>query len=94
MFHIEGARNFLADRGSRLPTGSADNDRGDGAAGDGDSAKVIGAAVAEIQANTACDWPPLHWMQIPRSAYCDQTGAQLALTLASPPTGLFVCSIW
>ena len=55
MFHIEGARNFLADRGSRLPTGSAGNDRGDGTAGEGDSAKVIGAAGAEIQANTVCD---------------------------------------
>ena len=48
MFHIEGAQNFLADRGSRLPTGSAGNDRGDSAAVDGDSAKVIGAAGAEI----------------------------------------------
>ena len=52
MFHIKGAWNFLADRGSRLPTGSAGNDRGDGAAGEGDSAKIIGAAGAEIRANT------------------------------------------
>ena len=58
MFHIEGAKNFLADQGSRLPSGSAGNDRGDGAAGDGDSAKVIGAAGAEIRANTGCAWPP------------------------------------
>ena len=58
MFHIEGAKNFLADRGSRLPTGSAGNDRGDGAAGDGDSAKVIGAAGTEIRANTVCALPP------------------------------------
>jgi hypothetical protein len=50
MFHIEGARNFLADRGSRLPTGRDGNDRGNGAAGEG--AKVIGAAGAEIRANT------------------------------------------
>ena len=58
MFHIKGARNFLADRGSRLPTGSAGNDRGDGAAGEGDSAKIIGAAGAEIRANTGGMWPP------------------------------------
>ena len=58
LFHIEGARNFLADRGSRLPTGRAGNNRGDGAAGEGDSATVIGAAGAEIRANTGCDWPP------------------------------------
>ena len=57
MFYIEGARNFLADRGSRLPTGRAANDRGDGAAGEGDSDKVIGATGAEIKANTGCDWP-------------------------------------
>ena len=31
MFHIKGAKNFLADRGSRLPTGSAGNDKGDNA---------------------------------------------------------------
>ena len=58
MFHIKGARNFLADRGSRFPTGSAGNDRGDCAAGEGDSAKIIGAAGAEIRANTGGMWPP------------------------------------
>ena len=50
MFHIERANNFLADRGNRFPTGSAGNDRGDGATGESDSAKVIGAAGAEIRA--------------------------------------------
>ena len=54
MFHIEGAKSFLGDQGSRLPTGSAGNDKGDGGAGDSDSAKVIGAAGAEIRANTVC----------------------------------------
>ena len=58
MFHIEGAKNYLADQGSRLPTGSAGNDKGDGGAGELDSAKVIGAAGAEIRANTVCSWPP------------------------------------
>ena len=58
MIHIKGAKNFLADQGSRLPTGSAGNDRGDGVAGDGDSAKVIGAEGAEIRANTGCEWLP------------------------------------
>ena len=58
MFHIEGAKNFLADQGSRLPTGGAGNDRGDGVAGEGDSAKVIGAEGAEIRANTGCEWLP------------------------------------
>ena len=58
MFHIEGAKNHLADQGSRLPTGSPGNDRGDGEAGDGDSAKVIGAEGAEIRVNTGCNWLP------------------------------------
>ena len=58
MFHIEGAKSFLGDQGSRLPTGSAGNDKGDGGAGDSDSAKVIGAAGAEIRANTVCAWQP------------------------------------
>ena len=44
MFHIEGGKNYLADQGSRFPTGGAGNDKGDGSAGEGDSAKIIGAA--------------------------------------------------
>ena len=90
MFHIEGAQNFLADRGSRLPTGSAGNDRGDG-----DSAKVIGAAGAEIRANTACDWPP---NVLPRDdiscypkyaqifAYCADTPYEDAEVLGEEPS--------
>ena len=35
IFHFEGAKNYLADRGSGLPSGSAGNDKGDGAAGEG-----------------------------------------------------------
>ena len=58
MFHIEGAKNFLADQGSRLPTGSAGNDKGDGGAGESDSAKMIRAAGAKIRAITVCAWPP------------------------------------
>jgi len=54
MFHIEGAKNYLADLGSRLPTGGAGNDRGDGEAGDGDSARVIGAEGAEIRVFEGC----------------------------------------
>ena len=37
---------------------TAGNDKGDGGAGEVDSAKVIGAAVAEIRANTVCSWSP------------------------------------
>ena len=59
MFHIEGQKNYLADQGSRHPTGGAGNDRGDGEAGDDDSAKITGAASAEIRANTAGLWPTL-----------------------------------
>ena len=62
MFHIEGAKNYLADQGSRFPTGDAGNDKGDGSAGEvdsADSAKKIGAAGAEIRANTVCSWPPI-----------------------------------
>ena len=59
MFHIEGAKNFLADQGSRFPTGVAGNDKGDGSAGEIDSAKKIGAAGAKILANTDCSWPPM-----------------------------------
>ena len=58
MFHIDGAKNYLADQGSRLPSGRAGNDKGDGGAGEVDSAKVIGAAGAEIRANTVCSWSP------------------------------------
>jgi hypothetical protein len=54
MFHIESRNNYLADQGSRNPTGGAGNDRGDGFAGEGDSAKRTGAAGAEICADTAC----------------------------------------
>ena len=39
MFHIEGAKHFLADRGSRFPTGDAGNDKGDGSANELDSTK-------------------------------------------------------
>jgi hypothetical protein len=59
MFNIEGCKNSLADQGSRFPTGSAGNDKGDGSAGEGDSAKIIGAASAEIRANTVCSWLPM-----------------------------------
>ena len=57
MFHIEGRKNYLADQGSRNPTGSAGNDRGDGVAGEGDSAKRTWAASTEIRANTDGSWP-------------------------------------
>ena len=57
IFHIEGAKNYLADRGSRLPSGKAGNDKGDGAAGEGDSSRVMGAAGAEFRANTGSQWP-------------------------------------
>ena len=59
MFHIEGCKNYLADQGSRFPTGGAVIDKGDGSAGEGDSAKIIGAAGAKIWENTACSWPPM-----------------------------------
>ena len=59
MFHIKGCKNYLADQGSRNPTGSAGNDRGDGVAGEGDSAKRTGAASAEIRVNTAGSWPTM-----------------------------------
>ena len=52
-------KNYLADQGSRFPTGGAGNNKGDGSAGEGDSAKKIGAAGAEIRANTAFSWPPM-----------------------------------
>ena len=55
MFHIEGAKNHLADRGSRLPSGKPGNDEGDGAAGEGDSARVQGAAGAEFKAHTGTE---------------------------------------
>jgi hypothetical protein len=58
IFHIEGAKNYLADRGSRLPSGSVGNEKGDGAAGEGDSSRVLGAAGAEFRANTGSLWPP------------------------------------
>ena len=29
MFHIKGHKNYLADQGSRFPTGGAGNDKGD-----------------------------------------------------------------
>ena len=54
MFHIEGAKKILADRGSRFPTGHAVNDKADGSANELDSTKKIGAAGAEIRANTSC----------------------------------------
>ena len=59
MFHIEGRTNYLADQGSRHPTGGAGSDMGDGEAGEDDSAKITGAASAEICANTAGLWPTL-----------------------------------
>ena len=59
MFIIKGRKNYLADQGSRNPTGGAGNDRGDGVAGKGDSAKRTGAASAEIRANTAGSWPTM-----------------------------------
>ena len=37
MFHIKGAKNFLADQGSCFPTGNAGNDKGDGSANELDS---------------------------------------------------------
>ena len=37
---------------------TAGNDKGDGGAGEVDSAKVIGAAGAEIRANIVCSWSP------------------------------------
>ena len=58
MFHIEGSKNYLADLGSRMPTGCAGNDRGDGLPGDGDSAKVIGAEGADIKMVEGCKWQP------------------------------------
>ena len=68
MFHIEGAKKKLADQGSRFPTGNAGNDKWDGSAKEidsADSAKKIGAAGAEIRANTVCSWPP---MVLPKDA--------------------------
>ena len=59
MFHIEGRKNYLADQGSRHPTGGAGNDRGDRDAGEDDSAKITGAASADIRANTAGLWPTM-----------------------------------
>ena len=59
MFHFEGHKKYLADQGSHNPTEGAGNDRGDGFAGEGDSAKRTGAAGAEICANTACSWPTM-----------------------------------
>ena len=59
MFHIEGRKKYFADQGSRFPTGGAGNDKGDGSAGEGDSARIIRAAGAEIRANAACSWPPM-----------------------------------
>ena len=52
MFHIEGAKNYIADRGSRLPSGKPGNDRGDGPAGEGDSSRVQGAAGAEFKVHS------------------------------------------
>ena len=57
IFHIEGQKNYLADQGSRNPTGGAGFDRGEGFVGEDDSAKITGAASAEIRANTAGSWP-------------------------------------
>ena len=68
IFHIPGANNFLSDRGSRFPTGKAGNDRGDGSANDLGSAKKVGAASAEIRANTIGSWPPT---VLPRDAQSD-----------------------
>ena len=70
IFHIPGANNFLSDRGSRFPTGKAGNDRGDdmGGANDLGSAKKVGAASAEIRANTSGSWPPT---VLPRDAQSD-----------------------
>ena len=54
IIHIPWADNFLSDRGSRFPTGKAGNDRVDDMSGANDlgSAKKVGAASAEIRANT------------------------------------------
>ena len=82
MFHIEGAKNYLADQGSRFPTGGAGNDKGDGSFGEGDSAKKIGAAGAKIRANTACSWPP---MVLPTDA-CYPSVAQIFVYGAESPS--------
>ena len=59
IFHIPGRDNFLSDRGIMFPTGKADNDRGEDMSGANDpgSAKKVGAASAEIWANTTVSWP-------------------------------------
>ena len=69
-FHIPGASNFLSDRGSRFPTGKYGNDRGDYMSGAEDlgSARKVGAASAEIRANTTGSWPPT---VLPRDAQSD-----------------------
>ena len=59
MFHIKGSKIYLADQGIRFPTGGAGNNKGDGIAGEGDSAKRTEAAGAEIRENTACSWPTM-----------------------------------
>ena len=84
MFHIEGAKNYLADLGSRLPTGDAGNDRGDGEAGDGDSARVIGAEGAEIRVIEGCKWQPT---TLPKDdIYSHPTFAQIFAYGANTPS--------
>ena len=56
MFQIKGAKKYLADQGSRFLTGNAGNDKGDGSVKELVSTKKIGAAGAEIRANTVFSW--------------------------------------
>ena len=75
----------MTDQGSRFPTGDAANDKGDGSAGEvdsADSAKKIGAAGAEIRANTVCSWSP---MVLPTDACYPNVVQIFAYGAESPP---------